>query len=59
MIDKPLPFKGRNIRIPSIIPTKGGGFRGQMCNFQGMPPAIGVYKGLGFRVYHVMVDFLI
>ena len=26
MINKPPPFKGRNIRIPIIMPTKGRGF---------------------------------
>ena len=26
MIDTPPPFKGRNIRIPIIIPIKGRGF---------------------------------
>ena len=29
MINKPPPFKGLNVRIPSIIPTKGRGFINQ------------------------------
>ena len=29
MINKPPPFKGLNIRIPSIIPIKGRGFINQ------------------------------
>ena len=28
MMNKPLPFKGLNIRIPSIIPIEGRGFKG-------------------------------
>ena len=29
MINKPSPFKGLNIRIPTIIPLKGRGFINQ------------------------------
>ena len=39
MINKPPPFKGLNIGIPIIIPTKGRGYINQG-------------SGLGFRVHN-------
>ena len=38
-INKPPPFKGPNIRIPSIIPIKGRGFINQGSRLGGIPPS--------------------
>ena len=43
MIDKSPPFKGLNVRIPILIPTK----------MTGVLVIRGLHSGLGFRVWRV------
>ena len=41
MINKPLPLKGLNIRIPIIIPIKGRGFNN---HGSGLPSILALFR---------------